>query len=158
LKKILSIAALFSILFFSSCNENILVDQFHSIPESGWHYEHTIIDSFEVTNPAFYHQYFLNLRVDGDYAYSNLHVKLITTAPDSSSREEILTVTLAEKSGKWLGKGLGDVLTFQIPILEKLELKQKGKYTVSLEQHMRLESLPHILSAGIKVEQQEEIF
>ncbi len=135
-----------------------MVDTFHDIPENGWQYENVIVDSFSVKQPDHYHQYYLNARIDGDYPYANLHVKLKITAPDSTVSEEVVSVKLAEKSGKWLGSGIGDVITFQVPILKRQELKQKGKYTVELEQYMRLENLPFIVSAGIKVEQQEEIF
>lgn len=135
-----------------------MVDNFHDIPEEGWQYQNVVIDSFEVTNPHLYHQYYVNLRINGDYAYSNIHVKLTTISPDSSTKEEIIPILLAEKSGRWLGSGLGDVLTFQVPVMGKQEFKQKGKYTVKLEQYMRLEFLPNIVSAGMKIEQQEEIF
>ena len=80
------------------------------------------------------------------------------TFPDSSSKEYNIPLQLAEKSGKWLGSGLGDVITFRIPVFHRKFLTQKGKYTVSISQDMRLESVPNIVSAGLRVEQQEEIF
>jgi gliding motility-associated lipoprotein GldH len=57
-----------------------------------------------------------------------------------------------------VGSGLGDVITFQVPILHRKILNQKGKYTVTIAQDMRLESLANIVSAGLRVEQQEEIY
>lgn len=143
---------------FSACSDDALVDRYHVLPEEGWHYEHIVTDTFCVENPDFYHQIFANLRVSGDYPYANIYLKLNITTPDGSKKSEILSVGLATKSGKWLGSGLGDVVTFQAPILHRKYLDQKGKYTVEIEQNMRLETLANVLAAGLRIEQQEEIY
>lgn len=142
----------------AACNDGALVDRYHELPEDGWHYEHTVTDTFVVEKPGHYHQIYANLRVSGDYPYANIYLKLNITKPDGTQKSEILTVPLAAKSGKWLGSGLGDAITFQTPILHRKYLDQKGKYTIEIEQNMRLETLANILSTGIRVEQQEEIY
>ncbi len=157
LKKYHFILAITAFLF-AGCNGDVLVDEYHTLPVSGWEYKDVITDSFEVLEPGHYHQLSANLRINGDYTYANFHVKMNITFPDSSSKEYNVPLQLAEKSGKWLGSGLGDVVTFRIPIFHRKFLTQKGKYTVSISQDMRLESVPNIVSAGLRVEQQEEIF
>jgi gliding motility-associated lipoprotein GldH len=157
LKKYLFILAITAFLF-AGCNGDVLVDEYHTLPVSGWEYKDVITDSFEVLEPGHYHQLSANLRINGDYTYANFHVKMNITFPDSSSKEYNVPLQLAEKSGKWLGSGLGDVITFRIPVFHRKFLTQKGKYTVSISQDMRLESVPNIVSAGLRVEQQEEIF
>ncbi|NBV56309.1 MAG: hypothetical protein EBR72_00655 [Bacteroidetes bacterium] len=69
-----------------------------------------------------------------------------------------ISIPLAEKSGKWLGTGLGSTITFQEPILHRKLFDLHGKYYITLEQNMRLENLSNVISAGIKVNKQEEIF
>lgn len=142
----------------SACSDHALVDQYHELPDEGWQYEHIITDTFEVTNPDYYHQVFANLRITGDYTYANIYLKLNITSPDSTTKSEIITVDLADKSGKWLGTGLGNVITYQTPILHRKYLTQKGKYTVKIEQNMRLQTLQNVRAVGIRVEQQEEIY
>ena len=146
---------LLSLLGLSACNKNVLVDSFHELPETGWKYSEVLIDSFKVNNPDNYHQLLANIRINGDYQYANIYLKINITSPDSSQKEEIVTLTLADKTGKWLGSGSGDVITYQEPILGKQKFT-KGTYYVQLEQYMRLEMLPNVVSAGIKVEQLEE--
>ena len=136
----------------------MLVDSFHELPASGWTYEHTLTDSFTIEKPGHYHAIFCNLRINGDYPYANIHVKLSIQHPDSTTTEHKIPLTLAEKSGKWLGSGLGDAITYQTPILHRKFFNKKGTYTITLAQDMRLENMPNVLSAGIRVEQQEEIF
>ena len=154
----LLIAAIGLVLTLTSCNDNALVNTYHELPKTGWSYDEVLVDSFEVVNTDFYHQSYLNLRINGDYPYSNIIVKLTETDPNGKSTEEIVTVTLAEKSGKWLGSGLFNVITYQEPILGKRSFKSKGMYRIKLEQFMRKESLLHVSAAGVKVKQQEEIF
>lgn len=148
---------LISLIGLSSCNQNALVDTFHELPETGWSYTEVISDSFEVSNPEFFHQLFVNLRISGEYEFANIYLKLSITAPDSSVKEETVTINLADKTGKWLGSGIGDIITYQEPILGKQNLKNAGIYKVKMEQFMRLENLPHVVSAGIMVKQLEEL-
>ena len=142
----------------SGCNSSVLVDSFQTLSEEGWLYQDIVADSFEVTEPGFYHQVSANLRFKSDYPYANIHLAVSITYPDSTTSDYKVPIELAEKSGNWLGSGLGDIITFQVPILHRKILNQKGKYTVTIAQDMRLESLPNIVSAGLRVEQQEEIY
>lgn len=146
-----------SFLTLIGCNSDVLVDQYHSLPESGWHYKNVVMDTFQPQSD-YYHQLYANVRINGDYGYSNLYVRLTIIAPDSTATKEVINLKLAENSGKWLGSGIGDAITFQLPILGKQTFKQKGTYTIKIEQYMRLENLPNVLSAGIKVQQLEEIY
>ncbi len=142
----------------TACRQNVVINQYHVIPDETWNYEFVIKDTFSIYNPDFYHQTYANLRINGDYPYSNIHLKYTIIAPDSTSKTEKVTIKLAEKDGKWIGTGLGNIITYQTPVLDRDIFKQTGTYTVKLEQYMRLENLPDVISAGIKVEKQEEIF
>ena len=158
LKNMLFILTVALAAALSACSDGVLVDRYHELPEEGWRYEHSIADTFHVENPGFYHQIFTNLRISGDYPYANIYLKLNITKPDGSKKSEVISVDLAAKSGKWLGSGLGDIVTFQSPILHRKYLDQKGKYTVEIEQNMRLETLANVLAVGLRIEQQEEIY
>ncbi len=142
----------------TACSDEALIDRYHELPSDGWKYEQIIVDSFEVQNPGCYHQIFANLLISGDYPYANIYLKLTITQPNGSEKSEVISVPLAEKSGKWLGTGLGDAITFQSPILHRKYLTQKGKYTLAIEQNMRLQTLSNVLAVGVRVEQQEEIY
>ena len=142
-------------LTFTACNSDALVDEFHPIDNEAWSYSELLTDTFSVSEEAYYHKLFINLRITGDYAYQNLYVKLKHTNSKGKKKEEIINLPLAEKTGRWLGSGMGDVITFQIPVLGKQKF-EKGKHTISLEQYMRLEQLPFVVAAGIRVEKTKE--
>lgn len=119
---------------------------------------HILEDSVEILDPNFYYLLSANVRTTSDYAYSNIHLKLSIISPNGEKTAYKVPVTLAEKSGKWKGSGIGGVITLQSPILNRKLFNQKGIYHLVLEQNMRLENLPNVTSAGIRIEQQEEIF
>jgi gliding motility-associated lipoprotein GldH len=59
---------------------------------------------------------------------------------------------LANKEGKWLGSGMGDIFEHRIPIQQNARFDKQGMYHFSFEQNMRLNPLPHIMSVGLRVE------
>ncbi|MFY0644918.1 MAG: gliding motility lipoprotein GldH [Bacteroidia bacterium] len=153
--KFLFTLAVLSTLF--SCSENAILDEYQDLPDSGWTQEQELIMEFEITDTTTYYQFYSNLRLNADYPYSNIHLLMSTISPDSTISKEIISVKLAEKSGKWLGSGIGNVITFQEPFPNRKMFKQAGTYTVKLSQYMRLETVEHVQSAGIKIIQQEQI-
>lgn len=138
-----------------ACNSNALVDEFHPVSNEAWAYSEVFTDTFSVSEQDYYHKLFINLQITGDYAYQNLYVKLKHTNPEGIVQSEILNLQLAEKNGRWLGSGMGDVISFQIPVLGKQQYKN-GKHSIALEQYMRLEQLPFVVAAGIRVEKTKE--
>ena len=150
-----------AILLFSftvSCTNSSLLDSFHDLQEDGWSYNEILNDTAIITNPGHYHQVYANIRINTDYPFSNIQLKLSITKPDSTTTSYPISVDLAEKSGKWLGSGLGSVITFQLPILHRKIFDQAGKYLIKLEQNMRLENVTNVISAGIRIDEQEEIY
>lgn len=142
----------------SACKNGVLVDSFSSVSEKGWIHSQTPEFTFEIEDTLHYTNVFLNLRITGDYPFSNLYVVAHLLIPDSSVQSQKTNLVLARDDGKWLGKGMGDVITYNLPLMQNRALKKPGKYTIRLEQYMRVDTLPGIKDVGIKVTKGEEIF
>ena len=138
--------------------KNTLVNSYLDLGGDGWSYEETLTDSVEIAHPDYYHQVLANLKINNDYSFANIQLKITLLKPDSTSQIFPISIPLAEKSGKWLGSGFGSTITFQEPILHRKIFDQSGTYHIALEQNMRLENLSNIISAGIRINKQEEIF
>ena len=138
--------------------KNTLVNSYLDLGGDGWSYEETLTDSVEIAHPDYYHEVLANLKINSDYSFANIQLKITLLKPDSTRQVFPISIPLAEKSGKWLGTGLGSTITFQEPILHRKLFDLPGKYYITLEQNMRLENLSNVISAGIKVNKQEEIF
>jgi gliding motility-associated lipoprotein GldH len=59
---------------------------------------------------------------------------------------------LDPKTGKPLGKGLGDIFDHQIVALPNYRFQKSGTYTIKLKQYMRQDPLPDVMSVGVRVE------
>ena len=73
-------------------------------------------------------------------------------APDRSHQTDTLECILADKRGKWLGQGFGSVWTNTVSYKRNVIFPQSGTYTFYIEQAMRVEDLPHVLDAGLRIE------
>ncbi|MBR9861796.1 gliding motility lipoprotein GldH [bacterium] len=155
-----SYLAIIGLVFLSitACNNSSVVDDFQEVDPEGWSYTDTVHTTFEIVDTTHYYQLFSNMRVSGDFTMTNMQIKLIIEKPNGDSKEHEISVKLADKSGKWLGSGLGDIITFQQPILALQEFNQKGEYTVHIIQNMREDLWPHVHAVGIKVDKDKEIF
>lgn len=65
---------------------------------------------------------------------------------------DTIECTLADKSGKWLGKGSGRYRDNRILIRDDIRFPRKGEYTLRLNQAMREEVLEGISEAGVRLE------
>ncbi|MDF2447774.1 MAG: gldH [Bacteroidota bacterium] len=140
---------------FSSCNKNVVFSDYTKLPDEGWRTENHL--KFEVNiedNSPLYNVY-LNVRHADSYPYANLFVFLTTTYPDGKMSVDTLECIFADKKGKWVGDGAGDLWDNKIPLKKNLKFPKAGKYTFSFEQGMRSNPLPLILDFGMRVEKSE---
>lgn len=96
--------------------------------------------------------FFMNIRHNSAYPYSNIYVFLKTQFPDSTLASDTAEFILQGAGGKWLGSGLGDLYDNQIRFKKGLRFPQRGRYTFTIEQAMREETLPGIKSIGLRIE------
>jgi len=73
---------------------------------------------------------------------------------DSTSKKERINIPLAEATGKWLGRGMGEIWEQRMPIDlgDSIKFNKQGTYEISLEQNMRINPLPEILHVGFRLE------
>lgn len=148
---LIALPALFTI-FVSGCSDpNAIIDQNTSIENHNWSYANSIKNSFTIDDPAASYNVYLNLRVTGEYKYSNIFVLLKRTGPKQNwvTRYE---VKLANKDGEWLGKGSGNLYSYQVPILTDFKFPAKGSYQFAIEQNMRDNPLREVSDVGLRVE------
>lgn len=142
----------------SACKDRVIIDVFEDLPAEGWMYEDSVALEFEITDTTHYYQMFVNLQINANYGWENFFTKMTLISPSGESTSSSVELILAEKSGKWKGSGLGDIITFQEAIQKRKTFTESGTYQVIFEQNMREEPWENIKSIGIRIEKQEEIF
>ena len=118
-----------------------------------WSYSNALDYTFEIDQLESYYDLIFLLNYGLDYKYQNIYVKVTTTFPDQTSNEDILSLNLSNKMGIFLGDCNSS--TCEIPILlkENFKFKEQGEYSISIEQHGRIENLQSINSAELQLYQ-----
>lgn len=146
----------FLAVLFTGCTENVVFQEDAQTPNGVWERNWNPTFSFEVSDTVSTHDVYLDLRHTGDYPFSNLYAFVTLTAPDSTRLVDTVECTLADPSGRWYGKGQGFISSdrFQAHVLYKLRNKfpRSGRYSLTLEQAMRVEKLEGIIDVGVSVE------
>jgi len=147
----LGILALFTL---ASCDRNTVFKSHEEIKDAQWYASHKPVFKVEIQDTTVrYNAYYL-LRTAIQYPYYNLYLTRKITDPDS----KVLAYDLVElkvsdeTTGKPYGKGLGDLFDQKIPFLKNYEFKRSGTYTFEIEQSMRQDPLPFVMSIGIAIE------
>lgn len=144
------------IMVFTSCLlsgcEQVMFQAHTQLPNNIWEVENNIGFDVEVTDTMTGYDFYIDLRNEGTYPYSNIYMFVNTTFPTGKSARDTVECILADHSGRWLGSGLGDVLDNHILFKENIRFPNKGIYRFEFEQGMRTASLPAILDLGISIE------
>lgn len=69
-------------------------------------------------------------------------------------RKSRINIALSEQTGKWLGRGMGEIFEqrMRVSLSDSFNFSRKGTYKISLEQNMRINPLPEVLNVGFRLE------
>ena len=142
-----------NLLLFTGCaDRNAIIDQNAEVPGHNWTYLNRFSFSFKVDDEKAAYNLYVNLRVTGDYKYSNLFVLVSQTGPGIKSATKRYEMKLANKDGEWLGSGSGNLYSYRLPLRTQYKFPAKGVYHFEIEQNMRDNPLREVIDAGLRVE------
>ena len=146
-----------SIIFFVlyACNTNVVFEDNISIKKHKWHKNDTIEFITNIADTTTFYNININVRNGGKYEYSNLFVFINVIAPTGNQISDIVEIPLADKRGKWFGKGLGDIKFLSSPYKKNIKFRTPGIYEFKLVQGMRNVEINQIFDIGLKIEKSE---
>jgi gliding motility-associated lipoprotein GldH len=148
--KLASLLVLLS-LFFQSCGPEPMFDNTKKIPGSVWKEDDVVRFEVPVTDTNNLFRFFLNIRHSTDYRYANVFFFIHTTFPDGTLARDTVECILADKSGKWLGRGITNIRDNQVILRSGLRFPQTGTYVFEFQQAMREEELYGIKDIGLRI-------
>jgi len=154
-QKILTILIVFH-LQSCSTDPNVISNKFEKTDATGWHWNQSKKFTFTIEDSTSYYTLDCGLRITTGYSYSNIWL-LCTLKGPSSDHKNQLEVVLSDNTGKWLGKGHGNLISYEKPFSGRLKLKP-GQYTVEISQNMRDEKLTGVSDVGLKVSKAGKIY
>jgi gliding motility-associated lipoprotein GldH len=149
---------LFTLPLFQSCttDENVVLNTFEKTDAGGWQWKQGKKFTFTVEDSTYYYSLICGLRIQTGYSYSNIWMVYKLDGPVSSQKNQF-EIVLSDNTGKWLGKGQGNLISYEKSFVSGLKLKP-GQYTVELAQNMRDEKLSGVSDVGLKVVKTGKIY
>ncbi len=137
-----------------SCTPIDLYEKDVSIPGHSWASSYKPSFTFTIKDTTHPYQFFLVLRHNEKYNYTNIYINLYVRSPGSDSIQKIQrSLPLATSEG-WLGTGMDDIYEHRIALGDALPLKA-GAYQFTLEQIMREDPLENVLNVGLRIEKKQ---
>ncbi len=129
-------------LVFASCGENWIYDKKISISNAQWTYKDSLNFDFEIVDTFKIYNLYVEVEHDETYPFQNIYLMTHTKFPDGERPAQRINVDLANTAGSWLGKKNDKNFTHRIDLQENAYFNKAGKYTLTLAQFMRQDSLP----------------
>ena len=131
----------FLVVGFVSCQNENKKEVYHSFNNNTWNTDSIV--SFELDNidTTSSHDLYLMVRHTTNFKFQNLF--LFT---NFENQQDTLELFLSEKSGRWLGKGFGEIKELKIRIKENVNFKENQDQIFSVEQAMRYDDLEKIIN------------
>ena len=133
-------------------DRSAVIDQNEEISNHNWTYLNKLKFDAKIDDEKVAYNLYVNLRITADYKYSNMFVLVTQTGPDKKSEVKRYELKLADKEGKWLGEGSGNLYSYQVPILTGYRFPAEGIYSFYIEQNMRDNPLREVSDVGLRVE------
>lgn len=152
----LKLSALFLIpgiiLILCSCNSNRFFRETHRIPDGKWDNKEKITFSVTIPDTSKSFSLYIDIRNDVNYPFANIFMFLDTRFPDGKIARDTVECQLADYDGRWLGKGAGSIKYNRFLFQKGVRFRQKGQYSFSFEQAMRISDLYGIRDVGLEIE------
>lgn len=142
---------LLTALLFSACNPKVIYDDTKELPGGVWSEDITVRFDVEINSADQPTSFYLNVRHTTDYGYANLYLFISTTYPNGELARDTVECMLADRSGKWLGKGITNIRDNQVLLRRGLRFPVNGTYIFEIEQAMREPLLEGITDIGLRI-------
>jgi gliding motility-associated lipoprotein GldH len=139
------------LLCLAGCDSRTIYDNTKSIRDDVWKSNQIIRFDVPLEDTVNIYKFYLNLRHTTSYRYANIYLFINTTFPDGTAARDTVECILADPSGKWVGKGISNILDNQVLLRRGLRFPQKGKYIFEFEQAMREPELEGVMDIGLRI-------
>lgn len=139
------------LIILSSCDEDMVYDQFTQTEGGIWRWQDAREFSVEISDTLSLHDIYIQVRHTVEYPMTNLYMFVHVKGPSGQNLKDTVNLVLAQPDGKWLGRGTGKLREIRLLYRSDTKFSEPGTYTFTLEQGMRNPELP-VTDLGIRIE------
>lgn len=140
------------IFLCSACHRHIYYIDIQPIPKEKWKIQRPLTFEIDINDTVAYYNMYINLRNSTNFETQNFYVFMKTKYPDGYTVQDTLGFILCDKFGRWTGKGHGRLKDNKFLFQPKVRFPQKGTYTFTVYQGMRVDEVRGISDFGITLE------
>jgi len=141
-----------------ACDSNRIYEKNIDFKSRTWDADSMANFNFNILNAEQSYDIYYNVRNSLSYPFQNLYITyyLRDSLGDLLQSELVNFQLFHAQTGEPQGKGIGDIYSHQFKLIEDYQFAQSGLYQLQIEQYMRMDSLPEVISIGVKVVPSEE--
>lgn len=140
------------LLLMAACKPDSLVNATTPIEGGNWAFDDSRKLGVAIDDTLTPHDFFILVRHGANYPYQNLIVYFKTYYPNNTYTVDTIDCPLAEPSGRWLGRGLGDLLDNRIMFKRNVQFPQAGEYNFEIQHAMRPDTICCIHDVGLLIQ------
>ncbi len=149
------------LISLQGCMPSPFYQKQYAVPGNAWQYSFKPTFTFNISDTSVLYNLSFLVRHTEAYPYSNIWIWVYLKQPGKDSFEKSrIEIPLAETSGKWMGRGMGEIWEQSMPVTTNnsaMMFNKPGIYEIKLEQNMRVNPLPEILQVGLRVEKNTSV-
>jgi gliding motility-associated lipoprotein GldH len=149
------VVMLLSVVFIGCKNENRIYDQYHDFDDRVWTITDTPTFDFVVDDNTIQYTLTGHVRNAVSYPWSRIFIQYdLYDSTGKVLKESLVTHYLFDaKSGKPQGStGIGDIFDHEVSLIEDYNFPYAGKFSLKLQQRMRVDTIEGMLAVGLRVE------
>jgi gliding motility-associated lipoprotein GldH len=144
--------ALLGLCWLNACTTIDVFEKQQRFGSQQWSSKEPTVFRFNISDTSSSYNIFFVLRHTDAYAYQNIWVKAkLQRKGDSSAIDQKVNIPLAN-TDKWNGTGMDDIFEMRHQLNSQPVALRAGEYVLQIDQLMRIDPLPEILSVGLRVE------
>lgn len=140
------------IILLAACSKPPVLEVVLDTDENNWDLSKKLITEVNIDDTLSSYNFYIYVRNTTDYKYSNFFLFIKTTFPNGQIAIDTLECILADKNGKWLGKGNGKIKDNKILLKKNAIFPMQGTYKFEIEHAMRTNKVSGIKSIGFRIE------
>ncbi len=138
------------VFVFVGCGQKKLAEAELKMSE-GWHLDEKLVLEFASMDSTKIYDLVVAVRHSRDYSFENVYVKIQNNLPDGTKSDRVVSLELADHTGKWEGDCSGKSCVASITLQESFYFPQKGKYKITVEPYMRMDEIKGIENIRLSV-------
>lgn len=142
-------------LALQGCGSAPQYQEHFNVPKNTWTSSFRPEFHIDIEDTAAAYQLLFLVRHTDNYPFNNIWLQLETKSPgDTVFHKMKVEVPLAAPTGRWLGRGMGELYEQSVAINSEANpayFQKKGTYAIRMSQVMRVDALPEVMQVGLRL-------